>query len=158
MELLTAISISVGVLSGVWAWIAATFGMVSWTGFVGWTSYFSSGGKFQGLIKSLFSNATGILWAMCIIKGSTLFHHAWWSYMLTAFFSFVMCIQAKLKKLEFISGAFCGCFSTFGLNGHWQAVVPALLCGNILGYVSEMIGIYFHKLVGKKERAGEKDE
>ncbi|MGL4847584.1 MAG: DUF1097 domain-containing protein [Clostridium sp.] len=156
MSLLAYIGISVGVLSGVWAWMAATFGMVSWTGFVGWTSYYSSGGKLRGLIRSLFSNATGILYAMLIIKGSSIFPNEYWSYFLTAFFSFMMVIQAKYKKLEFISGAFCGCFSTFGLNGHWQAVIPALICGNILGYASEMIGIYFHKLFGKKE--GSKDE
>ncbi|MDY4421878.1 MAG: DUF1097 domain-containing protein, partial [Clostridium perfringens] len=47
----------------------------------------------------------------------------------------------------FISGAFCGCFSTFGLNGNWQAVVPALLCGNVLGYISQKIGIYCHKVL-----------
>ena len=42
MDVLVYVAISVGVLSGVWAWMAAVFGMVSWTGFVGWTSYYSS--------------------------------------------------------------------------------------------------------------------
>ena len=106
MDVLVYVAISVGVLSGVWAWMAAVFGMVSWTGFVGWTSYYSSGGMAKG-------------------------------------------IQAKLKKFEFISGAFCGCFSTFGLNGNWQAVIPALLCGNVLGYISQKIGIYCHKVFSK---------
>ncbi len=61
----------------------------------------------------------------------------------------MMVIQAKFKKFEFISGAFCGRFSTFGLNGNWQAVVPALLCGNVLGYISQKIGIYCHKVFSK---------
>ncbi|EJT5938841.1 TPA: DUF1097 domain-containing protein [Clostridium perfringens] len=149
MDVLVYVAISVGVLSGVWAWMAAVFGMVSWTGFVGWTSYYSSGGMAKGLFRSLCSNATGIIYALLIIKGSSIFQNEYWSYFLTAFFSFMMVIQAKLKKFEFISGAFCGCFSTFGLNGNWQAVVPALLCGNVLGYISQKIGIYCHKVFNK---------
>ena len=49
MDVLVYVAISVGVLSGVWAWMAAVFGMVSWTGFVGWTSYYSSVGMAKGL-------------------------------------------------------------------------------------------------------------
>lgn len=153
MNLLVYIAISVGVLSGVWAWMAATFGMVSWVGFVGWTSYYSSEGMSKGLFKSLIANSTGIIYALLIINGSSIFTNECWSYFLTAFFSFLMVIQAKSKKLNFISGAFCGCFSTFGLNGNWLAVIPALLCGNILGYISQKLGIYFHNLFSKSKKA-----
>ena len=73
MDVLVYVAISVGVLSGVWAWMAAVFGMVSWTGFVGWTSYYSSGGMAKGLFRSLCSNATGIIYALLIIKGSSIF-------------------------------------------------------------------------------------
>lgn len=86
MSELFYIAISVGLLSGVWAWIANIFKMVSWTGFVGWTSYYSSGGMAKGLIRSLTSNLTGIIYALLIIKGSSIFHNEYWSYFLTAFF------------------------------------------------------------------------
>lgn len=149
MDLLVYMAISIGVLSGVWAWMAVTFGMVTWVGFVGWTSYYSSGGMAKGLLRSLTSNVTGIIYAIIIIKGISIFPNEYWGYFLTAFFSFIMVIQSKFRRFEFISGAFCGCFSTFGLNGDWMAVGIALLCGNILGYISQKIGIYSHKVLNK---------
>lgn len=145
----TYIAISVGILSGLWAWISGTFGLITWVGFIGCTSYYASGGTFKGFKKSIYANMSGVIWAMAIIMGSTYLSGSHWSYLLTGFFSFVMCIQAKFKKLEFIPGAFCGCCCVFGTSGNWQAVIIALICGAILGYVSDKGGEVSHRLFHK---------
>ena len=151
MDLLTAISISVGILSGLWAYLSVTFGITTWVGFIGCTSYFASGGKFKGFLKSLCANMTGVLWAMSIISLSNHFSGSYWSYIFTGIFSFVMCIQAKFKSLAFIPGAFCGACCTFGMDGLWKPVIIALICGNILGYSSDLGGILLHKIIPKKK-------
>ena len=151
MELLTAVAISVGILSGVWAWISASFGLITWVGFIGCTSYFASGGKFKGLKKSILANLSGVLWAMCIILGTKYLGGTYISYILTGFFSFVMCIQAKGKLLEFIPGAFCGACATFGAGGNWSLVIISLICGGILGHVSDIGGTFLSLITRKKE-------
>lgn len=146
----TYIAISVGICSGVWALISNSIGLVTWIGFIGCTSYYASGGTFKGFKKSIYANISGVIWAMAIILGSSYFSSLHWSYLLTGFFSFVMCIQAKFKRLEFIPGAFCGCCCTFALAGNWKVVIPALLCGAILGYGSDIGGAYLHGVVHKE--------
>ncbi|CDG01910.1 Putative Uncharacterized protein [Clostridium chauvoei JF4335] len=143
------VSISVGILSGVWGFVSVSLGLITWVGFIGCTSYYASGGEFSGFKKSIYANMTGVLWAMCIILCSSKFETSYWSYIFTGIFSFVMCIQAKCKKLEFIPGAFCGSCCTFGTGGNWQAVIIALLCGAVLGYSSDKGGQYLYKLVEK---------
>lgn len=150
MSLIMAISLSVGILSGVWALISASLGLLTWVGFIGCTSFYAAGGKKEGLKKSVITNLTGILWAMAIILSSKYIGTAYAGAIMTGIFSFVMCIQAKIKLLEFIPGTFCGSCCVFGSNGNWQAVIVAILCGAILGYSSEMGGIILHKFVGKK--------
>ena len=140
MKKSTYIAISVGILSGLWGWISGTLGLITWVGFIGCTSYYASGGNLKGFKNSIYANMSGVLWAMAIILGSTYLGGSYWSYILTGFFSFVMCYQANCKKLEFIPGAFCGCCCTFGTSGNWQAVIIALICGAILGYVSDKGG------------------
>ncbi|WP_010296593.1 DUF1097 domain-containing protein [Clostridium senegalense] len=147
----TITAISVGIFSGLWAWISDSMGLIGWIGFIGCTSYFASGGNFNGFKKSIFANLSGVLWAMAIMICSSYFVSSYWGYFFTGFFSFVMCIQAKSKKLEFIPGAFCGCCCTFATSGNWKAVIPALLCGAVLGYVSDMAGFHVHSLLSKQK-------
>ncbi|EPY2273353.1 DUF1097 domain-containing protein [Clostridium sporogenes] len=150
MSLLMCISISVGILSGLWEFLSSNFGLITWVGFIGCTSYYAVGGKLQGLKKSVATNMTGVLWAMLIIITSSYLGFSLAGAIMTGIFSFVMCAQARFELLSFIPGTFCGSCSTFGVNGNWQGVIIALLCGAILGYSSEMAGIWLHKLIGKE--------
>jgi uncharacterized protein DUF1097 len=154
MSLVMAISLSVGLLSGLWALISSSLGLLTWVGFIGCTSYYASGGKKDGLKKSVMANMTGILWAMSIILLSKYIGGSYTGAIMTGIFSFVMCIQSKIKSLAFIPGTFCGSCAVFGSNGDWKAVIVALLCGAILGYSSDMGGIALHKFVGKFRKVG----
>ncbi|NFN87972.1 DUF1097 domain-containing protein [Clostridium sporogenes] len=150
MSLLMCISIGVGILSGVWGFVSSYFGLITWVGFIGCTSYYAAGGKLKGLKKSVATNMTGVLWAMLIIITSNYLGFSLAGAIMTGIFSFVMCAQARFELLSFIPGTFCGSCSTFGSNGNWKGVIIALICGAFLGYSSEIGGIWLHKLVGKK--------
>jgi hypothetical protein len=143
---------SVGLLSGIWGFIGSSFGLLTWVGFVGCTSYYASGGKLSGLKKSVAANMTGVLWAMAIIITSKYIPLSSAGAIMTGVFSFIMCAQAKFELLSFIPGTFCGSFSTFGADGNWKLVIISLLCGAILGYVSDMGGIWLYNLVKKEKQ------
>ncbi|MFA0305883.1 DUF1097 domain-containing protein [Vibrio splendidus] len=146
MSTLVAISLTTGILSGLWGWIAISFGLLSWAGFLGCTSYFASPtGGVKGLASSLLTNMTGVFWAMVIIESSTFAGLEILGYMITAIVAFFMCIQAKQAWLGYIPGTFIGCCATFAAGGDWQLVVPSLLLGGVFGYLMKATGLWLHE-------------
>ena len=147
MDQLIAASISVGLLSGLWAYLSSALGIITWVGFIGCTTYFAAGGKIEGFQKAVITNLFGVMWAMLIIKGSTLLSFTLAGAILTGIGSFAMCAQARLGFLTFIPGTFAGSCVTFATNGDWQAVIVALLCGAVLGLASDTGGVWLYRLV-----------
>lgn len=41
MNVLFAIAVTTGILSGVWGWVAVSLGLIGWAGFLGCTAYFA---------------------------------------------------------------------------------------------------------------------
>ena len=142
---LLAISITTGILSGVWGWIAISLGLLSWAGFLGCTSYFAAPTSgLKGLGISLITNMTGVFWAMVIIHGSTYVGLEIIGYVITAIVAFFMCIQAKQAWLAYIPGTFIGSCATFAADGNWQLVIPSLLLGGVFGYLMKATGLWLH--------------
>ncbi|EII2404059.1 DUF1097 domain-containing protein [Vibrio parahaemolyticus] len=145
MTTLLAISITTGILSGVWGWIAISLGLLSWAGFLGCTSYFAAPTSgLKGLATSLITNLTGVFWAMVIIYGSTYAGLEILGYVITAVVAFFMCIQAKQACLAYIPGTFIGSCATFAADGNWQLVVPSLVLGGVFGYLMKATGLWLH--------------
>ncbi|WP_105901072.1 DUF1097 domain-containing protein [Vibrio gangliei] len=143
MSTLFAISLTTGLLSGIWGWVAISLGLLSWAGFLGCTSYFASPIQgVKGLGVSLATNLAGVAWALVIIHGSQWLGSDILGYMLTALVSFFMCIQAKKSWLSFIPGTFIGACATFAANGNWQLVIPSLLIGGLFGYLMKASGLW----------------
>lgn len=143
MNVIFAIALTTGLLSGLWSWAALSFGLSTWAGFLGCTAYFAcpQGGK-RGLLISAATCCTGVFWAMMIIYGSAL--AAPWNmlgHVLTAIGAFLMCIQAYQKWLTFVPGAFIGASATFAGDGHWQLVLSSLLVGLLFGYAMKNSGL-----------------
>ncbi|MFC0225399.1 DUF1097 domain-containing protein [Serratia aquatilis] len=144
MNVLLAIAITTGILSGVWGWVAISFGLISWAGFLGCTAYFACPqGGLKGLLISTLSCCSGVFWAMVIIHGSAL-EPAWsmLGYLLTGAVAFVMCIQAKQRWLGFVPGTFIGACATFAGDGHWQLITVSLLVGLVFGYAMKNSGFW----------------
>ncbi|OEF28129.1 DUF1097 domain-containing protein [Vibrio rumoiensis] len=143
MSTLLAISLTTGLLSGIWGWVAVSLGLLSWAGFLGCTSYFASPTQgVKGLGISLLTNLAGVGWALVIIYGSQWFGNEIIGYVLTAMVSFFMCIQAKKQWLSFIPGTFIGACATFAASGNWQLVIPSLLIGGVFGYLMKASGVW----------------
>ncbi len=143
MSTLFAISLTTGLLSGIWGWVAISLGLLSWAGFLGCTSYFASPIQgVKGLGVSLATNLAGVAWALVIIHGSQWLGSDILGYMLTALVSFFMCIQAKKSWLSFIPGTFIGACATFAADGQWQLVIPSLLIGGLFGYLMKASGVW----------------
>ncbi|NIY91830.1 DUF1097 domain-containing protein [Vibrio diazotrophicus] len=146
MSTLLAIAITTGILSGVWGWVAISFGLLSWAGFLGCTSYFAAPKDgVRGLLESYATNLAGVFWAMIIIKGTQYMSVDMLGYVLTGVVSFLMCIQAKKQWLSYIPGTFIGCCATFAANGEWQIVIPSLLLGGAFGFSMKASGLWLHK-------------
>ena len=64
MSPLLALSLSIAVLGGIWAYLAlgplAGFVLV-WAGFIAWGSFFHSGGDAKALVKTICGNVFGIV-------------------------------------------------------------------------------------------------
>jgi len=138
-------SFSIGLLSYFWALMAYKFELIGWVGFIGCTSYYVSGGKVEGLTRSILCNFLGIFWAACILISSKLFTFYQAPIVFTGIFSFFMCYQAKIKDFGFIPGTFIGCSAVFGSNSTYTLVICSILCGSLLGYFSDLGGKYLYK-------------
>ncbi|MCW8335601.1 DUF1097 domain-containing protein [Vibrio sp. SCSIO 43135] len=146
MSTLVAISLTTGILSGLWGWIAISLGLLSWAGFLGCTSYFASPNSgLKGLAESLVTNMTGVFWAMVIIHASQYASLDILGYVITAIVAFMMCIQAKQSWLGYIPGTFIGSCATFAASGDWKLVVPSLILGGLFGYLMKASGLWLHQ-------------
>lgn len=155
MSPLIAISITTGILSGIWGWTAMSLGLLSWAGFLGCTSYFASPKDgVSGLAQSVLTNISGVVWAMVIIHGSSLIDIEVAGYVMTALVSFLMCVQAKRAWLQYIPGTFIGACATFAAGGAWQIVVPSLILGGLFGFVMKASGLWLHKQLGDDSLKG----
>ncbi|MCG7495685.1 DUF1097 domain-containing protein [Vibrio sp. Of7-15] len=154
MSVLVAISLTTGILSGLWGWIAVSLGLLSWAGFLGCTSYFASPTDgIKGLFTSLLTNMSGVFWAMVIIHGSSVVGLDIMGYVITAVVAFFMCIQAKQSWLSYIPGTFIGSCATFAAGGDWQLVVPSLILGGIFGYLMKASGVWVHQKLNQPKMA-----
>lgn len=76
MNILFAIAITTGILSGIWGWVAVALGLLSWAGF--WAARpisLPAGRAKKGLLISTCTVMSGVVWALVIIYGSALAPH-----------------------------------------------------------------------------------
>ncbi|MGK0739832.1 DUF1097 domain-containing protein [Yokenella regensburgei] len=144
MNILFAIALTTGILSGIWGWVAVSLGLLSWAGFLGCTAYFACPqGGLKGLLISGCTVMSGVLWALVIIHGSALAPHLEIvGYVMTGVVAFLMCIQAKQLLLSFVPGTFIGACATFAGQADWRLVVPSLLVGLMFGYAMKNSGLW----------------
>jgi hypothetical protein len=145
MDALLALGLAIGVLIAGWTYVAiGVAALPVWAGIVAWGCFFAAGGKTEGLIKTIASNLSGVLWAFLALyvwnaagQGVPLLS------LLVGIAAFAMVLQAKIPALSFIPGAFLGAATAVsvvvGANGTYLNTIIALLAGAVLGYLSEML-------------------
>jgi Protein of unknown function (DUF1097) len=145
MDALIALALSIGILIAGWTYVALGPGALPvWAGIIAWGCFFAAGGKTEGLMKTLASNLSGVLWAFLALT-------AWNSFgggvpglsILVGVAAMGMVLQAKIPALGFIPGSFLGAATAVsvvvGASGSWGKTCAALVAGAVLGYVSEMV-------------------
>jgi hypothetical protein len=156
MDALVALALSIGILIAGWTYVALGPGALPvWAGIVAWGCFFAAGGKTEGLLKTLASTLSGVLWAFLALT-------AWNQFggglpvlsVLVGLAAFFMVLQAKIPTLSFIPGAFLGAATAVsvvvGANGTYPKTIIALVAGAVLGYLSEMLAA---ALTGTKRAA-----
>lgn len=150
MDLLVALGISIGVLAGILGEVSGPTGVITWVAFVAWASFYAAGGKTEGLMKAVASNVSGVIWGIVIVLIAKSIGIPFALGIGITVGAFMMCVQAHWKVLSFIPGAFAGCASYFGTNTNWKGAIIALVIGAVLGYISEVIGVFLSN-IGKKQ-------
>lgn len=145
MDALVALGLSIGILIAGWTYVALGPGALPvWAGIVAWGCFFAAGGKTSGLMKTIASNLSGVLWAFLAITASQQFGGGLPVLsVLVGLAALFMVLQAKIPTLSFIPGAFLGAATAVsvvvGANGSWVRTIVALVAGAVLGYLSEMV-------------------
>ena len=145
MDALVALGLSIGILIAGWTYIALGPGALPvWAGIIAWGCFFAAGGKTQGLMKTIASNLSGVLWAFLALAASARFGGGVPVLsVLVGIAGLGMVLQAKIPTLSFIPGAFLGAATAVsvvvGANGDWVKTILALVAGAVLGYLSEMV-------------------
>lgn len=157
MNVILAIAITTGILSGIWGWVAVSLGLLSWAGFLGCTAYFACPtGGLKGLAISACTTMSGVIWALVIIHGSALAPHLEIvGYVMTGIVAFLMCIQAKQLLLSFVPGTFIGACATFAGQGNWKLVLPSLVVGLVFGYAMKNSGLWLANRKARMQSAKE---
>lgn len=144
MRTLFFTALTTGILSAVWAFVANQLGLLSWAGFLGCTAYFAYPKEgIKGLIITITTIMSGVIWALAIIYGGNLFNDsAMIGYIITGIIAFIMCIQAKSTLLAYIPGTFVGACTLFAAQGDLTQSIPSLIVGVLFGYAMKMSGLW----------------
>lgn len=156
-KFLVAVTISIFLLAGSWIFLESyynTLGMalalpgIGVAGFLGWATFYAAGSGKEGLKKGIPANMSGIFWGIAIVFlwDKVFAFNLLGSFLAVGFGAGMMCFQAHFKPFGFIPGAFIGCSTFFALGASitMNTILPSalgLLCGLLLGYVSEQFAI-----------------
>ncbi|MGL6113880.1 DUF1097 domain-containing protein [Cetobacterium sp. SF1] len=150
MKKLFFISLTTGILCGIWFYLGGILKIPVWMGFAGCTAFFAGGGlEDQGFKKAFFSTLSGVFWACIIIFLCKFFKEQYIFAVITGIVTFFMCFQGAHKLFAFIPGTFIGGFSTFAAEGNWEKISIGLILGIILGFSCDYSGQKLFKYFDK---------
>lgn len=146
---LSCLGLAMALFSALWIMICSVTGMLSWIGFAGCTSYFASGkSKKAGVITAIITNLSGVVWAMVSIYLGRYWESAVATAIFCACISYIIIVQAKVKCLEFIPGAYIGCFTTFAVGGEWRIIIIPIILGPLMGMATDVVGTWLYDRIG----------
>jgi hypothetical protein len=165
MKRLIALGISIGVLAGLFTWVALsitsigswTAPLVVWIGFAAWAVFYAAGAGVSGLTTTLASTASGVVWGWLILEAATKVSAGSAAVLglFVALAAFGMCVQAAWGPLAFIPGAFVGAAAYFGNQGIFWATLVSLVVGALLAFASEKCADVIEKALPMRGAAAE---
>ncbi|MGQ0658470.1 MAG: DUF1097 domain-containing protein [Chromatiales bacterium] len=132
MSSLLALSLSIGVLGGIWAYLAlgplSAFTLV-WAGFIAWGCFFHTGGDNKALLKTICGNIYGIFIAwialLVIFKTGIADKGVVAIAIVVAVTVFLLVIVASLEPLSAVPANVYGYASTVAYSLHHTPDAPA---------------------------------
>jgi hypothetical protein len=145
---LLPISISIGVLCGIWFHITVMIPwFTAWVGYAAWASFYYAGGNQDALVKSIAANVAGMVQGALFFwlwvnfgAGSMVLLSAW-----IGLFCFVMTMEGGIPLLSAIPGQFVGAAVFFGNLGALVNTLVCMLIGNLAGLLSARLPDFFKK-------------
>jgi hypothetical protein len=132
MTHLFALSLSIGVLGGIWAFLALgplTGFVLVWAGFIAWGCFFHSGANNTALVKTIVGNAYGALvaWvALLIIANVSLpTLGAAWPAIVVGVTVFLLVIVASIDLLSVVPANVYGYAALVAYSLHQPSAAPA---------------------------------
>lgn len=156
MNLINALAIVIGALAAVATWLClgTPLGLQVWALFIGWGSFYHSGGKTDGLTKSAINHAWGVIVAtVTLVVVGTVAGSVVVTSVIVGISVVVLVLGAHLPTLSTIPAGVYGYASTAAfclLTGVAIAdpaaavkagamVLASLVVGNVFGFVSEKL-------------------
>lgn len=156
MNLINALAISIGVLAAIATWLCLGngYGLQVWALFIGWGSFYHTGGGSDGLTKSAINHVWGALVAtVALVVVGTVGGSVEVTSLLVGASVILLVLGAHLPVLSTIPAAVYGYASTAAfclltgvaigdISATGQAaamVVASLILGNLFGFVSEKL-------------------
>lgn len=147
-------SLGTGIACWIWGFAAPMFGLISFVGFAGTTTYFFAGDMNDGykkIPKCFLQNLFGIIYALVAIWVATKNNSLLINSFMTGLISFLMVYQGKvIPYLDWPPASFIACFTTFAAsevpNG-LRLVLPSIIAGYIVALGCDYIARAINKAI-----------
>lgn len=147
------ISISVGLLAGIWTYISAVTGILTWPAFAGWAVFFFTGADMEGIKKSAPPTIVGlVLGYISVVINQNFWGGILGLSVLVTVIAFIMTFLMNYPVFELAPAAFLGAAVYFGAGGLFAASVPFFIGLIVLGLLSTALGGMIEKMIGGGEK------
>jgi Protein of unknown function (DUF1097). len=139
------LSLSIGVLAGVWFYLSVALGLLAWPTFVGWAIFFFTGGNKEALVKAFPPMLVGlVLGYLTVVANKALNGDTLILSILVVILAFVMTFMMNISWLAAAPAAFASAAVYFGVGDPIKAGIPLFL-GLVFGIISVWIPGLFVK-------------
>ncbi len=146
------ISISVGIFSGIWAFIADRLGIPAWPGFIGWSVFFFAGASVKGSLECFPCFILGpVLAYLTVLTQTSLNTTGIASAFVVVFLGFFMTIAQSFSIFKIASATFIGANVYFALGNDLLSAIWITSIGLIIGPLSIALGKVLDSIILKNK-------
>ena len=149
MKKYLGVSIAVGIVAAIWAFIAEKLGIPAWITFVGWSIFFFAGADFDACKKSFPCIVLGALLAFIAVSIQVSLATAGITSAIVVFFlAFAMTIFQGVPIFSLAPATFIGCANYFATGDLVYTIVLTSM-GLVLGIVTMQLAGYLDLILIK---------
>ncbi len=136
-----AVAVIFGLVSVPWTYLFGIFNLVLWPSFIASASFFASGAKARGFLRSYLNNFLGIAYAAItiLITDSLFGSDLLWLSIFVGILMFVASMHYLVRQLSFMPATFFGYAVMFSVNAFGGTVFVSGLLGQFLAAALSML-------------------